>query len=171
METSDKKYPTNNENILQLLLYIVFLSFMGLTINKYMNIINGNQKNGYRIMAWNCRRGIINNDGTCTEKFFEVINMVKNYKPHLFCLIELDLHGILSRYKKQKYFTTNEVRDILNIVNYKIILPSTWKRHGQARIIVFAQENLNVNVIEPGVSYSYYVLIVSCKNLWEKKSL
>ena len=72
-------------------------------------MVNGNKNRGYRIAMWNCRRGLVDKENLPTEKFTEVLNFIDSKRPHLFCLIESDLHNIQSRVRKQKYISTEEI--------------------------------------------------------------
>ena len=50
--------------------------------------------------------------------------------------------------------TTNDIHDKLAIPGYKTYLPPTWDKHGQARIIVYANEELQVKPWYYGKSVS-----------------
>ena len=56
----------------------------------------------------------------------------------MLCLVESDLHNVVSMYRRVKPLTTRNIHDRLSIPGYKIYLPDTWDKHGQARMIVFA---------------------------------
>ena len=83
--------------------------FCGLGINKYMKMINGNKKSGLRIAMWNCRRGLVDHENQPTDKYTEILNFMQAKSPHLFCIIESDLHSIKSRVSKKNYLTTKEL--------------------------------------------------------------
>ena len=68
--------------------------FYGLGINKYMKMFNGNKKSGLRIAMWNCRRGLVDHANRPTDKYTELLNFIQAKSPHLFCIIESDLHSI-----------------------------------------------------------------------------
>ena len=67
--------------------------YSGYTINECMKMINGNQKRGYNICMWNCRRGLVDENGFPSEKFDEMVNVFQSKQQHLFCLVESDLHS------------------------------------------------------------------------------
>ena len=46
-------------------------------------------------------------------------------------------------------FSTEQVQDKLRIDGYKLILPASWLAHDKARIIVYADEEMNVKVKNP----------------------
>lgn len=42
-------------------------------------------------------------------------------------------------------FKTEDIFEIFKVAGYSIILPDMWHIHGQARIIVFASDNINIS--------------------------
>ena len=40
--------------------------------------------------------------------------------------------------------TTEEVKNILHISGYKLFLPTSWYVHGQARILMYAKDDIDV---------------------------
>ena len=62
----------------------------GLSVNKYMHIVNGNRGHNYKIAMWNCRRGLVDLNGLPSEKFTEILHFVQLRQPHLFCIVEFD---------------------------------------------------------------------------------
>ena len=85
-------------------------SSSGMTVNKLTKIINGNRRLGYNLSMWNCRRGLINRDKESSLKMVEVRNFIEQNKLHMFCLVESDLHGELSRYKRAQPLTTKDIK-------------------------------------------------------------
>ena len=75
----------------------------GLSINKIQKIINGNRRIiGYKLAAWNCSRGLIQ-DGFST-KLSEIKQFIETKKPHCFAIIEADIHSpqsLINRNRKQ----------------------------------------------------------------------
>ena len=122
----------------------------GVTNNKLIKMINGNRRQGYNIGMWNCRRGLIEGEKRSSTKMTEVIHFLQSKKLHILCLVEADLHGAISRYKRLHPLTTKDINDILGVPGYKLILPKTWQIHGLARIIVIAKEELQVKVRDLG---------------------
>ena len=120
------------------------------TNNKLAKIINGNRRTGYNIGLWNCRRGLIEDEKKPSSKMAEVKHFLQNKKLHILCLVEADLHGITSRYKRLNPLTTKDIDDNLGISGYKIFLPKSWQVHGQARIMVIAKEELQVKIRDFG---------------------
>ena len=72
----------------------------------------------------------------------------------MLCLVESDLHGAVSRYKRLQRLTTKDIKDKLAIPGYNIYLPAAWDKHGQARIIVYAKEELQVKLWSAGNTIS-----------------
>ena len=63
---------------------------------------------------------------------------------HMLCLVEADLHGATSRHRRRRPLTTKDIHNQLSIPGFKIFLPMSWQKHGQARILVYAMEELKV---------------------------
>ena len=45
-----------------------------------------------------------------------------------------------------KPLTDKEIEKNLKIENYKIILPQSWQHHGQARVLLYVREDINLKV-------------------------
>ena len=129
-------------------------SYSGMHANKLIKTINGNRRLGYNLSMWNCRRGLINTDKEPTTKMVEVKNVIQSRKLHMLCLVESDLHSAVSRYKRAQPLTTKDIKDKLGIPGYKIFLPETWDKHGQARIIIYTKEELQVKLLSTGNNIS-----------------
>ena len=65
----------------------------------------------------------------------------------MLCVIEADLYSLMSRSLRRNPVTRKEIEVILGIPGYRIHLPATWKQHGQARLIVYANEELTVKEV------------------------
>ena len=117
-----------------------------MTSNKLAKMVNGNRRLGYHLGIWNCRKGLIK-DKEVSTKMVDVKNFIYSKKLHMFCLVESDLHGQASRHRRTQPLTTADIHTQLAIPGYKIYLPSTWDKHGQARLIVYAKEELQVKEI------------------------
>ena len=129
-------------------------TFCGLSTNKLMKIINGNRNKGYNLGVWNCRRGLIDGNGDASYKVSEVKSFIQRKHLHMLCLIEADLHSATSRIQRRNPLTTKEIKEKLAIPGFKIILPATWQKHGQARVLVYATEELKVKERSLGADYS-----------------
>ena len=117
------------------------LGWTGLSVNKIQKIINGNRRSvGYRLAVWNCARGLVQ-DGF-SHKLHEIKQFITEKKPQCFGIIESDFYGHDSQVFGVKKYTTNEIREKLNIDGYKIEFPQTWDSHGQARLICYVSESL-----------------------------
>ena len=129
-------------------------AFYGIANNKLQKIINGNRNRGYNLGIWNCRKGLINGDGEASSKISEVKSFLEKKNLHMLCLIEADFHSASSRYKRRNPLTTGDIKAKLDIPGYKILLPMTWQKHGQARILVYAREELKVKERTLGTQHS-----------------
>ena len=117
------------------------LGWTGLSVNKIQKIINGNRRSvGYRLAVWNCARGLVQ-DGF-SHKLHEIKQFITEKKPQCFGIIESDFYGHDSQVFGVKKYTTNEIREKLNIDGHKIEFPQSWDSHGQARLICYVSESL-----------------------------
>ena len=107
-------------------------------------MIDGNKTRGYNIGMWNCRRGLLTGSGVASSKLDEIKLFISKSRLHVLCVIEADLHSRMSRSARKNQVIRKEIDLLLGIPGYKIHLPSTWKQHGQARIMVYARHDLKV---------------------------
>ena len=120
--------------------------------NFLQHSVNGNRRTiGYKLGMWNCGRGLLSETG---NKLVDMHRYIEKYKPHLFCIIEADLHGPQSRIHRQKTFTTEELHEKLEIPGYSLILPDTWKCHDQARLIVFVNDEIKAVIVPQAIQYN-----------------
>ena len=75
-------------------------SYSGVNINHIMHSLVGNKKIGYKIASWNCRRGLLDQDGYPSDKVTDIELYLQKHKLHMFGIIESDLHGPRSRIKE-----------------------------------------------------------------------
>ena len=61
-------------------------------------------------------------------------------------MIEADLHGVTSRFRRLKPLTGREIEKNLKIENYKIILPQSWQHYGKARVLLYVKDDINLKV-------------------------
>ena len=115
-------------------------SLMGLDVavtNSLCHSLNGNKKNqGLIISAWNCARAV-------SSKMEDIKLFIENYRPHLFAILETDLHGQHPFLGRRIPFTTDEINDKLKVDGYSIVLPDTWHLFNQARMIVYVSDNIS----------------------------
>ena len=109
-----------------------------------MRMINGNRRLGYNLGLWNCRRGLICGNKQPSMKMIDVKNFLQQKNLHMICLVEADLHGSASRYRRLHPLSTSDIHEHLAVPGYKILLPLSWSVHGQARVIVYAKNELKV---------------------------
>ena len=127
---------------------------MGLGINKYKRMTNGNGRSSYNIALWNCRKGLLDAENRASEKMTEVMKFMDEQKLHILCLVESEFHGQQSRVRRRQPLTESQIKTSLAVVGYKIILPQTWYVHGQARIVMYVKEDVNVTVTPLAREYS-----------------
>ena len=136
-------------------------TYSGITVNKLMKAINGNKQKGYNLGFWNCRRGLTDNTGEqASYKITEVKAFLEKKKLHMLCLAEADLHSVTSRIRRRRPLTTTEIINQLDIPGYKIYLPMSWYKHGQARVLVYAKEELKVKERILGVQLSDLPMLI-----------
>ena len=116
-------------------------------------MLNGNIKSCLKIASWNCRRGLVLSDKTASSKITEIKNCLYSKGIHLFGVIEADIHNTKSRCINKQKLSTEDVRVILDIPGYKLVLPTSWNMHGQARIIMYAKDGVSVVFKENNKEY------------------
>ena len=83
---------------------------------------------------------MIGEDNFATDKITDVKDYLTRNKLHALAICEADLSA--------RKWSKRELESILYIPYYKLILPSSWKHHHQARIIAFVREDIFYEVIE-----------------------
>ena len=138
--TQARPVSDNNVNISQALLQWD----SGLTINKLCHILFGNKRNiGFKYLSWNCDRGFI-----AHKKVEDIKLFAQKYKPDFMAISEVDLR----RDENNKYenstnvLSTCQVYDKLNIEGFQLFLPPSWAIHNTARLIVYANNELNLKL-------------------------
>ena len=121
-------------------------SYSGESINSIMHALFGNKKIGYRVAAWNCRRGLLNSNGSQSSKITDIKLYLQKHQLHMFGIIEADLHGPNSRIVRKNPLSTQDVHDKLHIDGYFILLPQSWYKYGQARVIVYIKEGIKPKI-------------------------
>ena len=76
----------------------------------------------------------------------DIKSLLQNHDLHLLGIVESDLHGVNSRVKRSNPVNTKEILDNLHVDGYSIKLPSSWYSHGQARIILYVKEGINIKM-------------------------
>ena len=120
--------------------------YQGLSSNKLAHILNGNRGRSYNIGMWNCRKGLVDRENLPTTKINDVKDFLRSNDLQVMCLIESDLHGVTSRVRRVNPITAKKVEESLKVENYRIVLPQSWQAHGQARILLYVREDLNLKV-------------------------
>ena len=118
-----------------------------MSTNKLNHILYGNRRNiGYKYFTWNCDRGLIGQN-----KIEDLRVFAAKHKPHFISINEIDLRRNESNRieNRTNELSTEQVLDKLKIEGYRIILPQSCEKHNKARIIVFADEEMNVKMKTP----------------------
>ena len=97
---------------------------------------------------WNCRMGLLGAEGLATDKLEEVANFIHQHNQHILGVSETALHGQASRIRRLFPTSRSAIKHHLAIPGFNIILPETWKRHDQARVIIYVKESINPIVIK-----------------------
>ena len=119
-------------------------SYSNMKTNSLMHALNGNKNLGYRVAAWNCRRRLLNSDGSASDKIMDIEMYLKNHQLHMMGIIESDLHGPSSRVRRKNPLSTSDICEKLYIEGYYILLPQSWYTHDQARLLIYVQEGVKV---------------------------
>ena len=119
-------------------------SYVGSNINNIVHALNGNRKIGYKVAVWNCRRGLLNFDGTPSSKITEIKLYIQKHQLDVFGILESDLNGVGSRINRSRPLSTSDVHHSLHVDGYYILLPQSWHTHGQARIFVYIREGIQI---------------------------
>ena len=80
----------------------------------------------------------------------------------ILCLIEADLHGVTSRVRRIKPITRRKIEENLKVENYKTLLPQSWQVHGQARVLLYVRDDINLKV-KPLARENTYLPSLSCE--------
>ena len=130
-------------------LCMVRWSYAVTSINLVMHALEGNRQNSYDLVAWNCNRALVLSTENDSATFLDIKLYIQKYKPHMFAVIESDLHGPnTTATHRTTTFTKETLKDKLYIEGYKIEFPMSWESFGQARIIVFVSENIRAKQIK-----------------------
>ena len=122
--------------------------------NKLVHTITGNRRLGYKLSFWNCRRRLVDISGRDTDKLVDIKKFIGKNKPHVFGVIESDLHSLASTRNCNTKLSTEDLKDKLKIEGYNIELPETWGLHGQARVLAYVSENLIYKIKPPDPTIS-----------------
>ena len=119
-------------------------SYSTTSCNSLNHALVGNRKRlGYKLAFWNCRKGLIDKLDHDTPKLIDIKRFVEKHQPHIFGIIESNLHSANSRVNRKTIVTKKEIEEKLKIDGYRIELPDTWNNFGQARILVYVSDELN----------------------------
>ena len=115
-------------------------------------ILGNRRRHSYKFGFWNCRKGLLINNEIESAKFSEIKSFLSNHRPHVFGIVECDIHSRLSRLSRQATFDTEQVLTNLKIEGYTLELPDTWYQYGQARLIVYVSNEISYKIYNPHFS-------------------
>ena len=139
-------FPQNVSSLIPLHNSSLNWSYLGLSNNKLQCLINDNRRAlGYKLAVWNCGRGLLSGDSV-SSKFQDIKLYIQSKTPHVFGVIETDIHSPLSSANRTNKFTTSEVKSNLDIPGYSLLFPPTWEAYGQARILVYVSNDIKYKV-------------------------
>ena len=113
----------------------------------------------YNIAAWNCAGGLIDSQGSPTDKVMDIHSYIRNHSLHLLAVSESELYSITHRTRNKK-FTRKSIEDALNIPGYDVWFPQQWDKHGLARIVLWVKGDLTVReIINPATDDLPMILV------------
>ena len=113
-------------------------SYSSKSMNSLLHALFGNRQIGYRVAAWNCRKGLLNPDGSQSNKITDIQKYLQKHQLHMFGIIESDLHGVNSRMRRRNPLSTKDIHKKLHI-----IIPQSWYSYDQARVIAYVKDGEN----------------------------
>ena len=119
-------------------------SYIGVCSNNLVHALTGNKKIGYKVAVWNCRKGLLNPDGCPSSKVTDIQLYLQRHQLDMLGVVESNLHSVESRLHRTQPLSTPEIHQKLHIHGYSLLLPQSWYIHGQARIIGYVKDGLNV---------------------------
>ena len=72
------------------------------------------------------------------NKIAEVKNIVREHNPHVLGLSECELRKVGNMFDESK----------LKVPGYDLILPSSWSKHGFARVVIYVKKTLEYEQVE-----------------------
>ena len=91
------------------------------------------------------------------NKLADIKVFAAKHKPNFMGIIEVDLRRNENNVNENSTnaLSTIQVYEKLKIDGYKLILPASWEKHNKARIVVYADEEMNVSMKSPGGNESH----------------
>ena len=111
-------------------------------MNSLLHALFGNRQIGYRVAAWNCRKGLLNPDGSQSNKITDIQKYLQKHQLHMFGIIASDLHGVNSRTRRRNPLSTKDIHEKLHIEGYHSILPQSWYSYDQAIVIAYVRDGV-----------------------------
>ena len=118
--------------------------------------------------AWNCAGGLLDTDGTPTDKVLDAHTYICNHNLHLLAISECELFNI-SHWTRNKKFTRRSIKDALNLPGYEVWFPQQWESYGLARIILLVKTELAVKELTSPATTDLPVILVEVGAVREPK--
>ena len=83
-------------------------------------------------------------NGNLSDKMVDIKLFIEKNNVSLLGIIESDIHGPNSPANRSNTFKKEDIIEQLSISGYTIYLPDTWNDFHQARLIVFARDDIKV---------------------------
>ena len=96
--------------------------------------------------AWNCATGLLNHDGSPTDKVVDMHAYIKDHNLHLLAITECDLYDLTYK-TKQKRFTRQTIENAVHLQGYDVWFPRQWTKYGFCRIIIIVKSDLAIKEI------------------------
>ena len=122
----------------------------------------------YNIASWNCATGLLDMNGSPTDKMMDVHSYIEEHELHLMAISECDFFSITSKTNQKKY-TKQSIEDAIHLNGYDAIFPKQWDKYGHARIIVMVKADLSVKVLECPNVEDLPVIVVEVGTMREPK--
>ena len=93
-----------------LALCIIRWSYVTDGVNQFLHSTTGNKQTGYKLVSWNCGRGLLSGTEHDSDKFLDIKLFIQSHSPHLLAIIESDLHGPnTTAANRRTVFSTEEI--------------------------------------------------------------
>ena len=122
--------------------------------------LHGNrQRLGIKASTWNCNKGLVDHKGRATAKISTIHNFLVANSIDLLAVNESNLHGPRSNTVRATPLSNEAVHRELAIPGYKIIFPASWTKHDTARIMLYAKNDIHMQVL-PTQTYTTELPII-----------
>ena len=92
--------------------------------------------------------GLLDEQNRATPKVGEIQTFLENHGENDHALIEPELHGPHSRTFRRNPVSEQNLKQALSIPGYDILLPDTWYKKEQARIILLVSISITCTQVK-----------------------